>query len=715
MKSYEATVLAGADRVLREGVEVLDRGSASADTRLAVLETVSALIGGWSLRHYQSEFGTAQESNAPIAGIADIVLREIEASGIPPSLALSALSREVLPVTEQRRSGAYYTDWRLAVHLASRSTYRARRDRPWIDPAAGTGMLLVAAGASIAAGAERDKVIGDVLVACDLSERALRGARLSVASLTSDLGAVRQFNSRLRVQDSLTDAAGWASVAPDGAGLVIANPPWEKLRITKHEAALAAGVTRSYGSGFDAPIDVNTPRAELVRYVTEVVSGTRLQGSGEHDMYKLFLELGMGLLDDGGVLAMLLPAGLIRAQGTEGLRNELQSRSTFLSIDVIENRARNFAIDTRFKFLSVTAVMGKPGSDIHLSVADRTGLLPEIPVVIDRSMLRSVRPDFSIPEVASTNGWQLFYRLATTGVTLADKESPWSANYLREIDMTNDRSRFVRATESASGVPVLEGRHVAQYRSRAKQYLGGEGRAASWRPVPLTLAAEVIPQWRIDESHLRPAARQRHTRSRIGFCDITGQTNERSLLAARIPAGVVCGNKVPTLAFSSDDSDREDLFLAMANSFVVDWLLRRLLTTTVNFFLLDSLPLPPLAPQDKHSPRIIELVRLVTRAEGDPRVGLATVARWRAEIDALIAHAWGITLAEMTMILEDFPLLDRHQPPLPGEKRSTITADAVLSALASINEEHDPWARRLAAAAQQGATPYVPAEHARGI
>ena len=35
-------------------------------------------------------------------------------------------------------------------------------------------------------------------------------------------------------------------------------------------------------------------------------------------------------------------------------------------------------------------------------------------------------------------------------------------------------------------------------------------------------------------------------------------------------------------------------------------------------------------------------------------------------------------------MLEDFPLLDRGQPPLPGENQSTITTDLLL----------DAWARR---------------------
>ena len=35
--------------------------------------------------------------------------------------------------------------------------------------------------------------------------------------------------------------------------------------------------------------------------------------------------------------------------------------------------------------------------------------------------------------------------------------------------------------------------------------------------------------------------------SRIGYCALTGQTNERTVLAGLVPGGCVAGNKIPTL------------------------------------------------------------------------------------------------------------------------------------------------------------------------
>ncbi len=80
---------------------------------------------------------------------------------------------------------------------------------------------------------------------------------------------------------------------------------------------------------------------------------------------------------------------------------------------------------------------------------------------------------------------------------------------------------------------------------------------------------------------------------RAGYCDIAGQTNERAMMSAAIPAGVVCGNKVPTIIFPGKEGEKRlYFFVGVTNSFVFDWILRRVLSTTVNYFLLFSLPMP---------------------------------------------------------------------------------------------------------------------------
>lgn len=711
MKSLEQRLLGPADQLLDQAAADVCPDIEQTDARLTVLEAAAAAVGGWHLEDFWD--ATNQDRSAmrsDPAPWADKVLASIADTPIPTALALSALSREIVTASQQRTTGAYYTDWRLAELLASTSVPAVRADGPWVDTACGSGVLLAAAAMQMPAGERRDAVIRDKLAGADLSARALRGALLSVASLTGDLTAIRGFASRLLLQDSLRSSTSWDELAPSGAALVIGNPPWEKLKISRHELAKSQGAARAYGQSYDNDVDLAHHRSTLLTYIEQVATGTRLQGRGEHDLYKLFLELGMGIAAEGGILAMLLPAGLIRAQGTESLRRELNVLARELSISVIENRARNFAIDTRFKFLSVVARIGAGAQKpIALKVADRTGALPNTPVKLSRTQLARVRTDLSIPEVRTAEEWDLYSRLAKNATTVGDPEGPWHPEYRREVDMTLDQKSFRRAPSEGT-MPLLEGRHVAQYRWRAKTYQSGEGRAAIWRPEPLS-DTFLRTQWHVPVNAMHPATADRTTRSRIGFCDITGQTNERSLLAARVPADVVCGNKVPTLAFREGGADREDLFLALANSLVVDWMLRRIVTTTVNFFLLDTLPLPRIDEDADVGRELVSLARRLTTAEGVPSSNPWEVGQWRARSDALVAAAWGLSCRDLETVLGDFPLLDRGQPALPGESRSTVTADSVLAELANILDVAHSSAERRENARVRGAIPYVPAEY----
>lgn len=713
----EQRLLSPAEKLLEAGERHLAGTDAHFEARFAILEHAAAELGGWRIKDLPpfspTDRASSEFSTRETAEWARQILASIGDTPIPPALALCALSREPLTAAAQRTRGAYYTDWRLAEALAQESVPRAGNSGLWIDPACGTGALLVAAAQTAPKGSERDAIIADRLTGADLSLNALRGARLAVASLTRDLGAVESFKARLLQQDSLLSEEVWNALAPRGAALVIANPPWEKLKTTRHEIALRNGIKRSYGSAFFEEIDIKSERKAILSYLEKVVKSSILQGRGEHDLYKLFLELSLGLVADGGVLGLLLPAGLIRSKGTEKLRRELILRSEELSFSVMENRAAHFAIDTRFKFLSTVAkISSAPRKDIELKVADRQGQLPTNGLPIGREDLAFVRPDLSIPEVRTAEEWALYSRLTKNSTKVGDEKGPWNPRYLREVDMTRD-SKYFWAEPRESSLPVIEGRHVAQFRSRAKTYSSGEGRAAIWIPEPLSRGS-LRTHWNIDAEALRPAALERSALSRIGFCDIAGQTNERSLMTARIPAGVVCGNKVPTLLFPNGSRELEDLFLALTNSFLADWMLRRTLTTTLNFFVFDNLSLPNITPDSTVGKELIELARTVTSAEGDPKTDEIAVGNSRARIDALIAYQWGITLTEMELVLCDFPLLDRGQPPLPGEERSTVTRDCVLHHFAKISGTAHPSSARFLESIKEGAVPYTPADYRTG-
>jgi hypothetical protein len=86
----------------------------------------------------------------------------------------------------------------------------------------------------------------------------------------------------------------------------------------------------------------------------------------------------------------------------------------------------------------------------------------------------------------------------------------------------------------------------------------------------------------------------------------------------------------------------------------------------------------------------------------------------RATIDILVASAYRLAFHDLELILNDFPLLDRGQPPLNGECASTITRDLVLSMTADFCKEPRLDLRdRVLEAKRFGAIPYVPSEFAK--
>lgn len=107
------------------------------EARFQVLEAVASRLGGFDLDEYFSVFGTIPITTTNVLlTAARTIVAEIERTGIPPTLAISALAREVLSYCEQRKSGAYHTDYRLALHLADSVRDRLIPGIRVIDPPA---------------------------------------------------------------------------------------------------------------------------------------------------------------------------------------------------------------------------------------------------------------------------------------------------------------------------------------------------------------------------------------------------------------------------------------------------------------------------------------------------------------------------------------------------------------------------------------------------
>ena len=311
-----------------------------------------------------------------------------------------------------------------------------------------------------------------------------------------------------------------------------------------------------------------------------------------------------------------------------------------------------------------------------------------------------------LPEIESLSEFETLLQLEKVTTRMSESET-WKIDYCREVDMTNKANHF-KTVPSKATLPLLEGRMVHAFTSKAKEYFSGEGRSADW-PINSDSKREyeALVHYHMPKHKIKKEALSRISKSRIAIRDIVGQTNERTMMAVLIPADVCCGNKVPTFLLPHFDDDEklnieaQKVWTCAANSFVFDWFARKFVTTSMNKFILDILRIPnKIVPGSKEWKKLVELYDKM-EAEEFMSLGWGKI---RAEIDATVANSCLLDIATMRQILDSFPLIDKKEHPIRDEKHSTVTKDSVLSAMGSKRSK-----KRCEEAFEQGAIPYRPA------
>jgi hypothetical protein len=230
----------------------------------------------------------------------------------------------------------------------------------------------------------------------------------------------------------------------------------------------------------------------------------------------------------------------------------------------------------------------------------------------------------------------------------------WRLELHREFNMTDDAFLFHKNTLSDT-IPLYEGKMIFQFTHSLAE-----------------------PRFWISEKEGRKAVLGKvkdagqllgYEKFRLAYRSIASNTNERSLICTIIPP-CFTGN---SLNVSENLDNATQLFcVSIFNSFVIDWLLRRKVTTNINMFYIYQLPIPRFTEKDPAFKLIIECAaRLIcTTPEFDDlakEIGLSGYkkgvtneverARLRAELDGLIAHLYGLTEEEFAYILTTFPLV----------------------------------------------------------
>jgi hypothetical protein len=407
--------------------------------------------------------------------------------------------------------------------------------------------------------------------------------------------------------------------------------------------------------------------APQFRHQSAIVNGKKT--GSDINLYKLFTEQCVNLLREGGECGIVIPSGIYTDLGAKGLRDMLFNENKVTGLFCFENRKEIFeGVHRSFKFVVLTVEKGGsterfPAAFMRHDVGELAGFPQESGLPLSLELIRRLSPDsHSVMEFKSEMDIRIAEKMLKFPLLGEKIEVTWNLGLTAEFHMTSDSQLF--KTEPGKGrLPLFEGKMVWQFQADYEK-----------------------PRYWVDEVKGRAAILGRRDDNeqlldyqayRLGFRDIAANTNERTMVSAMIPPAFH-GNKLPTVKVFDEASKRlidsvSQLFLcAIWNSFIIDWMLRQKVTTTLNFFYLYQLPIPRLGRMDTAFAPIATRAALLicTTPEFNDlaqEVGLksyrggatdpAERARLRAELDGLVANLYGLTEVELAHVLSTFPLV----------------------------------------------------------
>jgi hypothetical protein len=429
--------------------------------------------------------------------------------------------------------------------------------------------------------------------------------------------------------------------------------------------------------------------ARLEREVAEAESLRRLlthggypgMGTGDPDLYKAFCWRFWTLVRrGGGKVGVVLPRSAFTAKGSTAFRKAILGAGTFRDLTfLVNNRQWIFegvhpqytialaSLERRAPTRTTTLPLRGPYASLEAFHAGTARPPRRLPVADVLTWTDSA----SLPLLPSDASAEVFLQLRKAPRFDHDDRESWLFRPYAELHATNDKSHMLMADKPPKGsVPVFKGESFDLWQPDTGRYYA----YADKERIVSVLQEKRRKSARRTESPFAhvPATDLVRERTlpffghRIAFRDVTRSTDSRTIRAALLPCEVAVSNQGPYLIRARGDQKDEAYVLGVLCSLPLDWFARRFVETHVNFYILNMLPIPRPPRTDPRWKRIVKLAgRLAAPDERfEAWAGQVGVAHGKhsdakredmvAELDAQVAHLYGLTEAQVTHVFETF-------------------------------------------------------------
>jgi hypothetical protein len=502
-------------------------------------------------------------------------------------------------------------------------------------------------------------------------------------------------------------AAG-STLHPAGFAGIIGNPPWEGFKPIRKEFAanFYRGKPQFSKMGMDGPTfekwfadELKTNKdfaakwseheAYYERHKEYFGNVFKKQGTGDWNLWKLFIERDLSLVRQGGQFSLLIPSGIQTDEGCVDLRRWFITEHRLDELTSFENRGYKVLengrektkqifpdVDSRFKFGFFKVVKGAATPQDHAFDArfylhdPKDAFSPPIRYSVET--LRRFSPQMlSVMEFRSPEDYAVAGRIRGEHKLLGDL----GYQFRRELHPADDVEFYLKdpARKLRKGESVIyEGKMIQQFDGDfAARVFHAEDKAV--RPELLRKELYRLGQF-IRESEVEkvegkkvPTKKDEFEKflaelwkekkfqldcdfERVVFRRVGSSTNERTIIATLLPAGVYFSDTVSYLIpanyqltkagkLSQEPVSAEDArsVLCLLDSLTLNYYIRSKMSATVNMFYIYELPVPELSAAQKK-----KLAEFAGKLLKNPRA-----VPERAALEAFIAiELYGLSLED---------------------------------------------------------------------
>lgn len=326
------------------------------------------------------------------------------------------------------------------------------------------------------------------------------------------------------------------------------------------------------------------------RYQAWKVNGRKT--SSDLNLYKISLERFIQLAKGNALFSILVPDNFATDNGSTGVRHLVIDHYNLKEFLSFENRKGLFeSVHRSYKF-AVLSFDGKENTSQKPTTAFRAFFYRrdlddlnnnEIKMLYPFSFLREMEPErYSMVEARDESMFKLFRKIRTAFPALRDTHL---LKFSRDFDANKESSKF-KSIESANenSVWLYEGKTIEQFEIKPNKV-----------------------KFFVDSKAMQSKKNEDYKYYRIAFRDVASSTNKRSLIATLLPY-----NSTGTYSLwiqrecHKTNIDLQLFMLGFINSYVLDFMIRQIISIHVNLPFSSQLPIPDIQ-NIKDSVNIIQI------------------------------------------------------------------------------------------------------------